>query len=147
MIKELTKEDLNDLFFDIYYEGFLYHYNHRKDIFKKRTIDELKEYVFEQIENGIKIIGYYKDNVLVGFLSYEIREKMNKVLWIDELVVTEKERGNGYGSLLMEEIKKISKKEKVKRIELNVYTFNDIAIKLYNKLGYKEQRIIFEKEV
>ena len=147
MIKELTKEDLNDLFFDIYYEGFLYHYNHRKDIFKKRTIDELKEYVFEQIENGIKIIGYYKDNVLVGFLSYEIREKMNKVLWIDELVVTEKERGNGYSSLLMEEIKKISKIEKVKRIELNVFTFNDIAIKLYNKLGYKEQRIIFEKEV
>jgi GNAT superfamily N-acetyltransferase len=147
MIKELTKEDLNDLFFDIYYEGFLYHYNHRKDIFKKRTIDELKEYVFEQIENGIKIIGYYKDNVLVGFLSYEIREKMNKVLWLDELVVTEKERGNGYSSLLMEEIKKISKIEKVKRIELNVFTFNDIAIKLYNKLGYKEQRIIFEKEV
>ena len=147
MIRELTKEDLNDLFFAIYYEGFLYHYNHRKDIFKKRTIDELKEYVFEQIENGIKIIGYYKDNVLVGFLSYEIREKMNKVLWIDELVVTEKERGNGYGSLLMGEIKKISKIEKVKRIELNVFTFNDIAIKLYNKLGYKEQRIIFEKEV
>ncbi|MBR3117144.1 MAG: GNAT family N-acetyltransferase [Bacilli bacterium] len=147
MIRELTKEDLNDLFFAIYYEGFLYHYNHRKDIFKKRTIDELKEYVFEQIENGIKIIGYYKDNVLVGFLSYEIREKMNKVLWIDELVVTEKERGNGYSSLLMEKIKKISKKEEVKRIELNVYTFNDIAIKLYNKLGYKEQRIIFEKEV
>lgn len=147
MIRELTKEDLNDLFFDIYYEGFLYHYNHRKDLFKKRTIDELKEYVFEQIENGIKIIGYYKDNVLVGFLSYEIREKMNKVLWIDELVVTEKERGNGYGSLLMGEIKKISKIEKVKRIELNVFTFNDIAIKLYNKLGYKEQRIIFEKEV
>ena len=147
MIRELTKEDLNDLFFAIYYEGFLYHYNHRKDIFKKRTIDELKEYVFEQIENGIKIIGYYKDNVLVGFLSYEIREKMNKVLWIDELVVTEKERGNGYSSLLVEKIKKISKKEEVKRIELNVYTFNDIAIKLYNKLGYKEQRIIFEKEV
>ena len=72
---------------------------------------------------------------------------MNKVLWIDELVVTEKERGNGYSSLLMEKIKKISKKEEVKRIELNVYTFNDIAIKLYNKLGYKEQRIIFEKEV
>lgn len=147
MIKELTKEDLNDLFFDIYYEGFLYHYNQRKDIFKKRTIDELKEYVFEQVEKGIKFIGYYKDNVLVGYTSYEIQQKLKKVLWIDELVVTEKERGNGYGSLLMEEIKKISKKEKVKRIELNVFTFNGIAIKLYEKLGYKKQRIIFEKEV
>ena len=67
MIRELTKEDLNDIFFDIYYEGFLYHYNHRKDLFKKKTKEELKEYVFEQIENGLKIIGYFNDNELVGY--------------------------------------------------------------------------------
>ena len=47
----------------------------------------------------------------------------------------------------MEQIKKIAKKEQVKRIELNVFSFNENAIKLYKKLGYKEQRIILEKEV
>ena len=61
MIRELTKEDLNDVFFDLYYEGFMFHYNHRKDLFKKRTIEELKQYVFDQIENGLKIIGYYNN--------------------------------------------------------------------------------------
>ena len=148
MIRELTKEDLNDVFFDLYYEGFMFHYNHRKDLFKKREIDELKEYVFEQIENeGLKIIGYFEEERLVGYLAYQIKQKVTKFLWIDEFVITESERGKGYGSLLMEQIKKIAKKEQVKRIELNVFSFNENAIKLYKKLGYKEQRIILEKEV
>lgn len=143
MIRELTKEDLNDIFFDIYYEGFLYHYNHRKDLFKKKTKAELKEYVFEQIENGLKIIGYYNDE-LVGYLAYEIKEKATKFIWIDELVITEKERGKGYGTLLMNEIKNIQEKENIQRIELNVFAFNENAVKLYKKIGYVEQRYIFE---
>ena len=144
MIRELTKEDLNDIFFDIYYEGFLYHYNHRKDLFKKKTKEELKEYVFEQIENGLKIIGYFNDNELVGYLGYEIKEKATKFIWIDELVITEKEREKGYGTLLMNEIKNIQEKENIQRIELNVFAFNESAVKLYKKLGYVEQRYIFE---
>lgn len=147
MIRELTKEDLNDIFFDIYYEGFLYHYNHRKDLFKKKTKEELKEYVFEQIENGLKIIGYFDDNELVGYLGYEIKEKATKFIWIDEFVITESERGKGYGTLLMEELNNIQEKENIQRIELNVFSFNENAIKLYKKLGYKEQRIILEKDV
>lgn len=146
MIKELTKEDLNDVFFDLYYEGFMFHYNHRNDLFKKRTIEELKQYVFDQIENGLKIIGYYNDE-LVGYLAYEIKEKATKFIWIDEFVITESERGKGYGTLLMEELNNIAEKEQVKRIELNVFSFNENAIQLYKKLGYKEQRIILEKEV
>lgn len=144
MIRELTKEDLNDTFFELYYEGFLYHYNHRKDLFKKKTIEELKEYVFEQFDNGLKIIGYYNDEELVGYLGYEIKEKATKFIWIDELVITEKERGKGYGTLLMNEIKNIQEKENIQRIELNVFDFNQNAVKLYKKLGYVEQRYIFE---
>ena len=146
MIRELTKEDLNDVFFDLYYEGFMFHYNHRNDLFKKRSIEELKQYVFDQIENGLKIIGYYNDE-LVGYLAYEIKEKATKFIWIDEFVITESERGKGYGTLLMEELNNIAEKEQVKRIELNVFSFNENAIQLYKKLGYKEQRIILEKEV
>ena len=144
MIKELLKEDLNDEFFDIYYEGFLYHYNNRKDIFKYRTIDELKEYVFEQLEQGVKFIGYYKEDELVGYYSYEIKNKLTKFIWIDELVIKEKYRGQGYGTILMNNAKEIRNKEQASRIELNCWSFNEKAINLYRKLGYTEQRVILE---
>ena len=74
MIKELTKEELNDTFFDLNYEGYLYHYNQRKDIFKKKTKEELKEFVLENVDKGLKVLGLFKDEKLIGFLSYEIKE-------------------------------------------------------------------------
>ena len=77
MIKEVFKEDLDKTFFDLYYEGFMHHFKHRKDLFNKRKIDELKEYVFEQIDNeGLKIIGYFEEERLVGYLAYQIKQKV-----------------------------------------------------------------------
>ena len=44
----------------------------------------------------------------------------------------------------MNEARKISKEENTSRVEFNCYAFNENAIKLYKKLGYVEQRYIFE---
>ena len=142
MFKEATINDLNNEFFDLYYEGFLYHYNNRKDVFKYRTIDEIKEYVFEEVQKGSKILLLKEDSELIGYVSYEIKNKLKKVLWIDELVIKEKYRHQGYGTKLMDEL---VKRNDYDRMELNCWSFNENAIKFYEKLGYKEQRIIFEK--
>ena len=146
MIKELKKEELKEDFFDLYYEGFLFHYNHRKDLFKKRNIEELKEYVYEGLENGLKILGIIEKEKLLGYIAYEIKEKVTKCLWIDEFVIKEEYRHKGYGTKLMERINEITEEEKINRIELNCYSFNENAIKLYKKLGYTEQRFILEKK-
>ena len=144
MIRELTKEELNDTFFDLNYEGFLYHYNHRKDIFKMKTKEEIRNFIMEKADNGLRVLGFFKDDKLIGFLSYEIKEMVNKYLWIDEFMITESERKKGYGTLLMNKAKEIAEKEKVKRIALNVYAFNENALKLYKKLGYLEERYVLE---
>ena len=145
MIKEIKKEELNNDFYDLYYEWFLYHYNQRPDLFKKISLEELKEWLFSEIDNeDLKILGYFKDNELIGFLAYKIVQKATKYLWIDEFIISKNERKKGYGTKLMDEVKKIAKEEKVNRIEFNCYAFNENAIKLYKKLGYVEQRYIFE---
>ena len=148
MIREIKKEEIDNNFYDLLYEGFFLHYNRRPDLFKKRTLDELKEWLYSEIDNaGLKILGYFKDDELIGFLSYKTVQKVTKCLWIDEFEITENERRKGYGTKLMEEIYKIAKEEKVKRIELNVYDFNENAIKLYKKLGYVDQRHILEMQI
>ena len=144
MIRELIKEELNDAFFDLNYEGFLYHYNHRKDIFKKKTKEELKEFFLENVDKGLKVLGLFKEDKLIGFLSYEIKEMATKYMWVDEFFVAESERRKGYGTLLMNKAKEIAEKEKVKRIALNVFDFNKGAMKLYKNLGYSEQRHTLE---
>ena len=144
MIKEITKEEFDKTFYDLNYEGYLYHYNHRKDIFVKKTYEEIKEYTLEKMDKELKVLGCYKDDKLIGFLSYYIWERANKYLWIDEFEITESERGKGYGTLLMNEVREIAKREKLSRIELNCWAFNKNAIKFYEKLGYKEQRVVLE---
>lgn len=144
MIKELTKEELDNTFFDLNYEGFLYHYNHRKDIFKMKTKEEIKESVLENVDKGLKVLGLFKNEKLIGFLSYEIKEMATKYIWVDEFIITESEREKGYGTLLMNKVKEIAEKEQAKRITLNVFDFNKPALKLYKKLGYTDQRHTLE---
>lgn len=144
MIKELTKEELNKTFFDLSYEGFLFHYNHRKDIFTMKTYDEIKEYILGTIDNGVKVLGCFENDELVGYLSFEIRQRTTKYLYIHEFYVHESKRKKGYGTALMNEVKEIADRDKLQRIEFNCYSFNENAIKFYKKLGYTEQRYIFE---
>jgi ribosomal protein S18 acetylase RimI-like enzyme len=148
MIKEIKKEELNNDFYDLLQNGFMYHYSNRPDLIIKRTKEELKNWISYEIDNSnLKILGYFKEDKLIGFLSYKIVQKVTKYLWIDEFEIAKDERRKGYGTELLEEVKKIARKENVKRIELNVYDFNKDAIRLYKKLGYTEQRHVLEMQI
>jgi len=45
-----------------------------------------------------------------------------------------------------DEIHKFAKDNDCKRVEFNCLNFNSDALEFYNKLGFIEQRIVFEKE-
>ena len=47
----------------------------------------------------------------------------------------------------MEEVKNIALKNNCVRIELNCWIFNDNAINMYEHIGFKKQRIIYEMEL
>jgi len=58
-----------------------------------------------------------------------------KMLFLDDLVVSEKHRGKGVGSKLIEKLFKIAKTEDVKIVKWEVLDWNEPAINLYKKLG------------
>ena len=83
----------------------------------------------EDIINNNEIIGYYIDNVLIGFIIYKRLYDVTDLLYI---VVDKIYRNKGIGSLLMEYLIKISE-----RILLEVRCDNNNAIKLYKKYNFK----------
>ena len=106
MIKEIKKEELNNDFYDLLHDGFMYHYSNRPDLIIKRTKEELKNWISYEIDNSnLKILGYFKEDKLIGFLSYKIVQKVTKYLWIDEFEIAKNERRKGYGTELLEEVK------------------------------------------
>ena len=83
----------------------------------------------EDIINNNEIIGYYIDNVLIGFIIYKKLYDVTELLYI---VVDKIYRNKDIGSLLMEYLIKISE-----RILLEVRCDNNNAIKLYKKYNFK----------
>lgn len=87
-----------------------------------------------------------KENI-IGYIVYQIKEKHDKMIWVDQLIIDENNRRLGYGKLLLEKIKEIAKTENCKRIELSCWVFNQNAIDMYKHMGYKEQKIVLEMKL
>ena len=76
-----------------------------------------------------------------------IKDKVTKTIWIEEIIIDGNYRNKGYGKKMIEQINTFAKENECTRIELNCWSFNKNAINFYNKLGFAEQRVIFEKKV
>jgi len=85
-----------------------------------------KVFDFFVLEKETKIIGlalyYYKYSTWKG-----------KCLFLEDIIVTESERKNGYGKLLFNEVVKVAKEQKVRRMEWQVLEWNTPAIEFYKK--------------
>ena len=58
-----------------------------------------------------------------------------RTIHLEDLIVTEKMRGNGVGSLLLDSVVNYAKKLNVKRVSWEVINWNEKAIKFYKKKG------------
>lgn len=66
---------------------------------------------------------------------------------LDELYVEDLERGMGLGQKLMDEAMLWIKKQGINRVNLNVYTWNESAIKFYEKNGFATYVLGMEKYI
>nr|WP_279230324.1 GNAT family N-acetyltransferase [Thermohalobacter berrensis] len=65
---------------------------------------------------------------------------MRKRKWVqlDNIAVKSDYQNKRIGSMLLEKVIEWSRNKDIKRIELNVYTFNDKAIQFYNSKNFKD---------
>ena len=130
------------------------HSSARRDIFKEKNIEEIKNEVNNRMNNKENILIAEENNSIFGVIIYKIKEvrehknlKDRTVLWIDELVVDENIRGKGIGKSLFLEVNKIAKENNCNAVELNCWNFNRQAIKFYEKCGMNTQRLIMEVKI
>lgn len=130
------------------------HIKNRPDIFKSKKIEDIKKEVLEKINSfDITIIVAEENEEILGIAICKVKEVINhinlkdtKVLSIDELGVKSNSQRKGIGRLLINQAKKIAKEKSCKRLELNCWQFNS-ALEFYKKVGFEEQRTMFEMEI
>ena len=142
IIREAKKEDLNNNLLSLYIQGFRFHYNGRPDVFSNRTDGQLKDSLLEELTKLNFLV--LEDDKIKGYVAYHIKDKHDKILWIDQLVIDENNRKQGYGKKLINKLQEIAKKEECKRIELDCWSFNQNAIDMYKHIGFDEQRVMLE---
>lgn len=85
-----------------------------------------KVFDFFVIENNAGIVG-------VAVYYYKYSTWKGKCLFLEDIIVTEKERNKGYGKQLFNAVLEVAKKEEVRRMEWQVLEWNTPAIEFYKK--------------
>ncbi|MEO7841580.1 MAG: GNAT family N-acetyltransferase [Anaerolineales bacterium] len=85
----------------------------------------------------------YVHGELIGEMDYSVDpayvyKKEKGTAWIGITIGEESGRGKGIGYHALQYLEQQIKLQGLKRIELGVFEFNTPAVKLYQKLGYKE---------
>jgi GNAT superfamily N-acetyltransferase len=98
------------------------------------TIAQMEEWGFGK-DKQFDFFVALKNNKIIGMALYYYKYSTwkGKCLFLEDIIVTQSERQNGYGKLLFKSVAEVAKKEKVKRMEWQVLDWNEPAIKFYKK--------------
>lgn len=151
-IRRAVDSDIN-IINKLLYQVHKVHSDARPDIFKpgakKYTDDELRALISQ---DNTPIFVAVQDGAVVGYAFCVYKQFINdnnmtdiKTLYIDDLCVDEKKRGCHIGRSLYEYVISYAKKNGFYNVTLNVWADNTDAVKFYEKIGLKTQKIGMEK--
>lgn len=115
------------------------HKNGRPDMFpdlvSKYTVDEVKERLSKS-DNGVFVAE--KEGSVVGYVFCDvIREGSVNTLYIDDLCVDPSARKTGIARKLMDKTKEYAKEKNCAYLMLNVWEFNENAVRFYENYGFE----------
>ena len=131
------------------------HVEGRPDVFKPGFNEQLKNYVYTVYNDPCKDIAVAeKDGVICG---YAVLNRFTKpetpfmyersYVDVDEFGVDKAFRRQGIGRALMEYIRTYAKDNDFDRIELNMWEFNEGALRFYEDIGFGTYRRYMEMDV
>lgn len=150
MAKECDAEGISGLLLqicNIHHEG-------RPDLFKKGGKKYSTEQLIEIIndENRPVLVAVDENNNVLGYALCILKESIDdsvmtdiKTLYLDDLCVDEKNRGNNIGQKIYNAVIEYAEKIGCYNVTLNVWACNKRALKFYERCGLKPQKIGMEK--
>jgi ribosomal protein S18 acetylase RimI-like enzyme len=143
LIRKAAEDDLPQLM-ALNIEVHEYHRQARPDIFKDPTPEAVRRHLVSYLatdqvatfvaEEGSQLLGYVQVEVKVipeGDFNKQVRHGI-----INNLAVTASMRRNGVGRKLLQKAEEWLRQKDLDYSQLNVWEFNESAIRFYEKIGY-----------
>lgn len=98
------------------------------------TVEEMTTWGFG-IDKQFDFFVALENDVIVGLALYYYKYSTwkGKCLFLEDIIVTESQRGKGLGKLLFDKVIQVSKEMNVRRMEWQVLDWNTPAIEFYKK--------------
>ncbi|MCR1950849.1 MULTISPECIES: GNAT family N-acetyltransferase [unclassified Clostridium] len=120
-------------------------YNEALSLKVKKGQEDFIETVEECLNEAKQIplwrpVGIYNYNQIIGFAMYGLWENEGTYgrVWLDRFMIGDEFQGRGYGSESLKLIlNRIYNEYKRNEIYLSIYENNDLATKMYEKLGFQ----------
>lgn len=127
------------------------HHVIRPDLFKPYTTKYNEQELLTILDDDSKPIFVYDDGEVKGYAFCQLSEvkdnlllQDNKTLYIDDICVDEKARGQHVGKALYEYVRDYAQSIGCHNITLNVWEGNDPALSFYKNMGMKVQKTTME---
>jgi ribosomal protein S18 acetylase RimI-like enzyme len=101
-----------------------------------------RESISDQIRSGFLYFLIKEDNKFIGYIG--VQPKSDE-LFLSKIYIRSSERGKGHGKKAIQFIEKLSKEKGLRKIALTVNKNNRVAIKAYEKLGFKNLGSIIQE--
>lgn len=142
-VNELRKQ-VNDL-----------HVEGKSEIFRAGFNDELRDFIYKIWKDPEqKIVVAELNGVVCGFaVLHHIHRPENPFMRerdfmdVDEFCVDKEYRRQGIATKMMSFIRNYTKEKGIKRLELNMWEFNQDALAFYEAVGFKTYRRYMEMKV
>lgn len=153
MIRRAEEKDMDGIN-RLLTQVLLIHHHGRPDLFqgghkKKYTDEQLRKIIHD--ENTPILTAVDEQGKVLGYAFCVLKQYVNdniltdiKTLYIDDLCVDEKIRGQKIGRLLYEEVLRYARETGCYNVTLNVWSCNEPAMRFYEKCGLKPQKVGME---
>ena len=151
MIRTATEKDIPKIG-ELLSQVDLVHHKGRPDIFTVgRKYSDAEILAILQDENQPILVATDEQDTVTGYCFCIYREATDnsvltdiKTLFIDDFCVDENLRGKGIGKKLFKAAVDMAKENGCYNITLNVWSFNESAIRFYESCGFSPQKTVME---
>lgn len=143
-LTKIEKEDMKDLYRWFSNEEFLKYYDYYPPVpLSQKQVDEMFDY-YEKSKKS-QVFAIKSEGVIIGVAGFDDIIEENRVATLFIGLGDESSRGRGYGREAMRLLLDYGFNNlNFHRIQLNVLEFNEKAIILYERCGFKREGIFRE---
>ncbi len=149
---EPMREDQYERFVSVLWEA----YTHERARNARTPLDEERALVAKQhaslLPDGMRTPGHLFWNIVdeavgpVGVLWVFVDEQTHRA-YIYDIEIDAAHRRHGYGEQALSALEERMRSQGVMRIALNVFGDNDVAMRLYQRVGYRTLATMMQKEL